>query len=69
MSGRQHRDVERIDYAVLHRTGQKTPFNTIREDPGDSDGSSEDSQSGSDDSADRTLVFDETGIEFVRFVR
>ena len=63
MSDRNLRSVERIDYAVLHSTGDRTPYNQIRETPRDSDGSSEDSLSGSENSQDRTLVLNESEVE------
>ena len=63
MSDRNLRSVERIDYAVLHSTGDRTPYNQIRETPRDSDGSSEDSSSGSENSQDRTLVLSESEVE------
>ena len=43
MSKRELRSLERIDYAVLNETGERTPYNQIRESPQQSDGSSEES--------------------------
>ena len=63
MSDRALRNLERIDYAVLHDSGERTPYNQIRESPQESDGSSEESLSGSDNSQDRTLIRDEVETE------
>ena len=59
MSDRELRNVERIDYAVLNDRGERTPYNQIRENPQESDGSSEESLTESDNSQERTLVGDE----------
>ena len=63
MSNRELRSRERIDYAIFNKTGEKTPFNQARECPRESDGSSEESLSGSDNSQDRTLVLNEVESE------
>ena len=59
MSKRTLRKLPRIDYAVLHDSGERTPYSQIRESPQESDGSSEESLSGNDNSQDRTLIRDE----------
>ena len=63
MSKRTLRKLPRIDYAVLHDSGERTPYSQIRESPQESDGSSEESLSGSDNSQDRTLIRDEVESE------
>ena len=67
MSDRKLRSCERIDYAIFNETGERThysqAYNQVHECPHQSDGSSEESLSGSDNSQDRTLVLNEAEAE------
>ena len=57
MSDRELRSVVRIDYKILHNTGEITPFNEIREIPTEVDESSDESTlSGSEGSIDNNIV-------------